>query len=352
MIVPQRELHWDFVKFILMFFIVFGHLCPAGEEWTPVTRIIGLFVIPGFFFVSGYFQSQVKDISGLSRKMKRLFIRIVLPMSSWGGIYVLLSLIQYVFSGEISNINDLFQFLKYFPVYIMGIYWFFTALILCVIFGSFFSFYVENNRFLGVSLLFMSPILFCITAPTFFEQYHFSFVWLFYVTGMMYRCTFCKMFSAQRVWDILLFVIFIVIIVIGVGYEPKHTFYYKSNLIFESSFSFVFFRYILYLAATIPVIYGLFRFYQIYKDNQKVVQMASYGADTLFIYCSHVLILVFLYRPFVLPCLYHASGGWKACVYEHIVGLIASVLMYLMMQKLCLYFKQFRLLRVFLMGEK
>ena len=295
MIARQREFSWDFIKFILMFFIVYGHLCPAGEAWSPVTRIIGLFVIPGFFFISGYFQSQIEDVSSLLRKYQRLFMRIVLPMLSWGTIYVLVSLLQNVFKGDIVDANGLFQFIKYFPIYVMGIFWFLTALILCAIFGSFISLIVVNNMYIGISILLVCPLVFCIISPPFFEHYHFSFVWLFYVVGMLNRHMANKYFSINKIWDILFLVLFVVIVFVGVGYEPQNTFYYESNLIRESSITFVLSRYVLYLIATISIIYGLMRFFRMFEESRIVNRLASFGADTLFIYCSHVLVLVFLY---------------------------------------------------------
>lgn len=348
----NREYSWDFVKTVLMFFVVFGHLCPAGDEWTPVTRIIGLFAIPGFFFVSGYFQSQVEDLSGLFRKMQRLFMRIVLPMLSWGTIYVFLSSIQLFRSGEITNANEYFQFIKYFPIYAMGIYWFFTALILCVIVGSIMFWLIEKKKLIGLSLMLASPILFCIVSPNFFERYHFSFVWFFYVLGMLYRHVAERFSFSNQIWKLLFGGLFLIIVIIGVNFEPQRTFYYESNLICQSSTFFVLKRYMLYLAATSSVIYGLIWFYRMFKENMRVKQWASYGADTLFVYCSHVLILVLWYRPFVLPYLYHEHASWTVCILEHVIGLFASVLIYYLMQRLCLYCKQFRWLRVLLMGSK
>ena len=162
MIFSQRDLSWDFVKFVLMFFILYGHFCPAGEEWTPVTRIIGLYVIPGFFFVSGYFQTQVRNFSSLIEKMKRLLMRIVLPMLSWGSIYVFISLLQSLYRGDITDAIDVYQFFKYSPFYVMGFYWFFTAMLFCVILGTLLSWIRGKNTYLYLFLLFASPFFFCV----------------------------------------------------------------------------------------------------------------------------------------------------------------------------------------------
>ena len=82
MIENQRNLSWDFVK--LMFLIVFGHFCPAGESWTLVTRIVGLCAILGFFFVSDYFQSRITSDADFVGKLCKTLLHIVVPMTAWG----------------------------------------------------------------------------------------------------------------------------------------------------------------------------------------------------------------------------------------------------------------------------
>ncbi len=351
MTVKQRDLSWDFVKFILMFLIVYGHSCPSGELWTPVTRIIGLCAIPGFFFVSGNFQSRITNSLDLIAKYRKSLMRIVVPMLSWGVIYVVLNLTIQMFSGNISNVYDIFQFLKYSPYYIAGIYWFLTALLYCVIIGSLFSWMIHKNKLIGLLLTAVSPICFCFVSPYFMEHYHFSFIWLFYVAGMLYKHIGC--FTNQKIlilWNILFFVLLIIVAVIGVQFKPQFTFYYTANIIGKTPLRFVVYRYVLFFIATVSLIYGILLIYNRYKGKRIVTTLASCGVDTLFIYCSHVLVLVFLYRPFLLPYLYHEHGSWIVRVFEHVVGLIVSILMYWMMQKLCLYLKQFRWMRTFLMG--
>lgn len=352
MSVKQRDLSWDFVKFILMFLIVYGHFCPSGELWTPVTRIIGLCAIPGFFFVSGYFQSRITASSDLLKKYRKTLMRIVAPMFSWGVIYVLWSLIILQLSGDVSNVYDILQFLKYSPFYIAGIYWFLTALLYCVIIGSLFSWMIHKNKLTGLLLSAVSPICFCFVSPNFMEHYHFSFIWLFYVAGMMYKHVGSLLNKKIQIPNLIFIILFIIVIAIGVQFMPQLTFYNTANIIGKTSLGFVVLRYCLYLIATISVIYGIFLFYNSYKEKQVVTKLASYGADTLFIYCSHVLFLVFLFRPFLLQYLYHEHAGWLVRLMEHVVGLIATVLIYYLMQKLCSYCKQFRWLRVFLMGTK
>lgn len=353
MMVIQRDRRWDFVKLVLMFLIVYGHFCPAGEDWTPVTRLIGLCAIPGFFLVSGYFQSRITDIIDLWGKIQRSFFRIIVPMVTWGTIYVLVSLLLSISEGSIDDAEGILQFVKYAPFYIAGIYWFLTALLLCILFGSLLSLIIENYKIVGCLLVFLSPICFCAFFCDFMEKYHFSFVWFFYVVGMLFRSWENKFQKVNRIiWDFLVVISLIIFVIIGVRYAPHNTFYFTSNCIGDSSLGFIINRYLLYLVSTISVIYSLIWIYQKYKEKRVIKILASYGEDTLFVYCSHVLVLVFLYRPLLMPFLYCEQGNWIVRTCESIVGLVASAFIYYMMQIICICCKQHPRLRLLLMGIK
>ena len=132
-----REANWDFAKTVLMFFIVLGHLCPSNPEtWTPMTRVIGLFAIPLFFFISGFFQTIIYDFLSLTKKIKKIFLRIIIPLFSWGLLYVILSALHLFTEVEEYNAANSLSFFKYSPFYILGFYWFLTALFFCQIIGS------------------------------------------------------------------------------------------------------------------------------------------------------------------------------------------------------------------------
>lgn len=348
MMVNKRDRSWDFVKCVLMFLIVFGHFCPAGELWTPATRIVGLCAIPCFFFVSGYFQSKITSGADYEGKLRKVLLRIVVPMVAWGMFYLLANVVQMYFNEEITDVRGVMQFFIYSPFYIAGIFWFLTALLMCIVVGSLLSWAISKHKLMGIVLTALSPLCFCVVSQPVMEKYHFSFIWLFYVMGMLFRHMHR---SSSPVWDWLALITFVMITVIGVGYEPQHTFYYESNVVGESSVGFIVGRYVLYIAATTSVIYGLIWFYTRYRENQLVNRLAQAGVDTLFIYCSHVLVLVILYRPYVLPYLFFGEG-WPAHVTEHAVGLMVSLAVYWLMQWLCMWCKQFHWLRIVLMGTK
>lgn len=86
-----RKEGWDFAKTILIFIIIYGHVCPAidgdgyKEKWIALTRITGLFVMPCWFFISGYFQSNIDSGKVFVGKIIKSSRRILVPLAVWGG---------------------------------------------------------------------------------------------------------------------------------------------------------------------------------------------------------------------------------------------------------------------------
>lgn len=358
----KRDKSWDFVKFVLMFLVVFGHVCPADvEKWTPVTRIVGLFVMPLFFFVSGYFQSSIIVIRGLVQKFKKTFFRIVIPLIVWGGLYVCLSILKLYHIPDFDNsasvqeyYANVASFLKYTPFYIAGFYWFLTALLLCIFVGSCLSFLITIKKEIGLLVMVLSPVLFCMFPHSLIELYHFSFVWLFYVMGMLFKYyEQCILnIGKQKLWSLFFFIALLVTICLGVNFSPRDTFYYTSNLFTDTSISFIIRRFGIYLLAVITVLYWMKSLYNRFSTRRLISKLANNGQDTLFIYCSHVLFLEFLYKPLLMPVLYHKDGSLMMVIYEHLVGLIISALLYALLQYLCSICHWSKMVSFLLLGIK
>jgi len=349
----MRERNWDFVKTLLMFFIVFGHICPSDPDlWTPVTRIIGLFAIPLFFFISGFFQSKVENFKSLiDRYIKNIF-RIVVPMLTWGIMYVLLSSIKQ-FVGNSYTLADILFFYKYTPYYIGGFYWFLTALIFCQILGTFLSLVINSKAIIGNTLLLASFLFFCILPPNFLELYHFSFIWFFYGVGMLYRQLGKDWFQFVYSNTILLFLSFLTLVFmlgIGIHFMPSETFYYTSNLVSETPIAFIILRFSLYFVISILMLFWMQQCYRRFKYKNAVQLLASWGRDTLFIYCSHMIFLEFIYKPNILSHLFHKDGSVFEQLMEHLIGLLLSFALYCFLQYVCIYCKRFKWIRVLFMG--
>ena len=85
----------------------------------------------------------------------------------------------------------------------------------------------------------------------------------------------------------------------------------------------------------LSMLYWIRAFYNRYSKNKLIARFANYGQDTLFIYCSHMLFIDFIYKPYLHPVLYHVNGSLIMIICEHIVGLLISVILYFILQFLC-----------------
>ena len=77
--VVDRRGDLDFIKGVLIFIVIWGHVCPnsSGMEytfsWCALARITSLFAMPLFFMISGYFLKPLNLSSNLDCRLKSLF---------------------------------------------------------------------------------------------------------------------------------------------------------------------------------------------------------------------------------------------------------------------------------------
>lgn len=353
----MRKGNWDFAKAVLMFFVIYGHVCPAfaidsyTESWCALTRISGLFVMPLFFFISGYFQSAITDFDQLVQKFRRTFYRVVVPLMSWGGVYLIVKIGSiWNYSGNGSVLKYLLFFMRDAIIDVANFYWFFSALILCVLLGSLFSMLIHRKLRCGSFALILSLLIFTLFKV---DLFHFTFVWFYYGCGMLYKFYEPKIKKLFDNRSLTLRISFATIFCLlsGCLFYPKYSFYYTSNLIWFTSVWFILFRYVLCLLASICVLFWIFKIYEINKDKPLTVYLENSGRDTLFLYCSHVLFLSCLVRPFV-ERIYGPFGmlsGWSLILYYLVSPLVATLIYYLL-YLLSRYLKSFSLFRVLFMG--
>ena len=110
-IIMKRDLYWDSLKFILIFFVVCGHCIgsylPTGGINRVLYNFIFTFHIPLFIFVSGMF-STIND----RNKYKLGIIRLL-------ETYIVFQLIKSFFSMLLSNSKFYCFFYLCTPLYIM-----------------------------------------------------------------------------------------------------------------------------------------------------------------------------------------------------------------------------------------
>ena len=344
----NRELQWDFVKTILMFLVVYGHVSPANdnityaETWNGITRITGLFVMPLFFIISGYFQSNIQSFNDLISKYKRTVTRILIPLISWGVVYLL---VHYFMSGYLP------------PIYApLSFSWFLSALLFCIISGSLVSFLLNVKETFGWLVMILLQLI-VILMP--FDIFHLSFVFSYYLFGMFIKLVLNKysigcLFICNRVsrsFSSLCFVIVLSVIIAYLGYNfyPSDSFYFTSNLLKHTDFNFIVYRFILCLIASILFLFWCFKFYENHKRNTIVQRIAVIGRDTLFIYCSHVIFLSLIYSPFLSSIL---GGGLQTfhALSILLVNPIMTIVLYITLQYCCDGFKHSKLLSLLFLG--
>ena len=352
-----RKGNWDFAKAILMFLVIYGHVCPAisgdtyTEQWCALTRVTGLFVMPLFFFISGYFQTIILNSQDILRKYKKTFLRVGVPLMSWGGLLLFIKfqeLWQFTESAYFSK--HIVLFVKNGIIDVANFYWFLSALLLCITLGTLLSWVNTKCSKWGTALLLISLTLFTSFR---IDLFHFSFVWFYYGCGMLYK--FYKsqlketMGKKKSVW--IMMVVSLACIVIGIFFYPKYTFYYTSNQVSQTSIGFILLRYLLSLIASICALYWVFKLYEKYEGRSFVTYLTKTGQDTLFLYCSHVLFL-----SYTLKTMVDGFYGTNGLLYEfpmikyYLVAPIVSVVLFYLLYSLAFCLKRISFFRVLFLG--
>ena len=170
---------------------------------------------------------------------------------------------------------------------------------------------------------------------------------------MLYKCFEDKIknFRGSKATTWVLFILTIVCIVIGFFFYPKNTFYYVSNLVLQTEFGFILLRYLLSLIASICALYWSFRLYGKNENKKLVKYLMRSGQDTLFLYCSHVLILSYAVNT-IVDSNYGTNGLLSdyPVIKYYLVAPIVSVVLYYLLYSLAVYLKQFSFLRVLFLG--
>lgn len=203
---------------------------------------------------------------------------------------------------------------------------------------------------LGLIVLILCLPVFSLTPVDYF---YFSFVWFFYGSGMVYKLLETKIekYKNTKFFYAAIIALSLLCVVFGYGFYPKLTFYYTSNLIRETNFGFIILRYILCLIASLCALHWIFRLFDRYKNKELVEYLIKSGQETLFIYCSHVLILSIFIKS-IIEQLFGVQGILVSMhfVLFYIVSPIITIIFYYIFNQLAINLKRFGVLRVLFMG--
>lgn len=78
---------WDFVKAVLIIFVVWGHICSyisdSSYDKNALTALIRLYQMPMFILISGFFQRPCRTFSEIKEKGIKIFKSLCIPYLCW-----------------------------------------------------------------------------------------------------------------------------------------------------------------------------------------------------------------------------------------------------------------------------
>jgi len=136
----KRQYNIDNIKCLLMFFVVFGHCLETFEYYGGIYRIIYLFHMPAFIFISGYF---------MRFSLKKLLVDYLYP-------YVIFQILYLAFDSLFIS-GDMFEIQFTNPYWIL---WYLMAMILYCLLSKVIS--IKNNL-LKVFIFMLSVVIMLIS---------------------------------------------------------------------------------------------------------------------------------------------------------------------------------------------
>lgn len=296
----NRREDFDFIKGCLILFVIWGHFCMYlsgdGYEKNLLTTYVRLFQMPLFIFISGYFQKPVNSLSLASKKLQKSVKHIGIPMLSWIALVYCAKLV--INGGQYNGLTFFIEQAKG----IVSLFWYLGCLLMCLFLFTIISCCYHKNRHFG-SILFILSLFISLMFKG-LSIFHFSFLWLFFCLGIVYKkyedvIRHSILFNHSTKIVILIALISSVL-VLGGGYDTSWTFYNTDNCVFthdspwKSEAAFILYRYFVYIISTITAFILIRMFY--YKVGLSKFIIAI-GRETLFLYVAHVVILAMFARP-------------------------------------------------------
>ncbi len=354
MISIQRKKDFDFCKGVLIFIVVWGHVCPTSSDseytttWCALARITSLFAMPLFFLLSGYFSKSIKSFKEIYNTIKKSFCRLGIPLLAWGVIVVFLKI--QVFETNFVVSKNIFLTIKSFLGFILGFYWYISALLLCIILGSLLSYLCcrvspQARIMINICSIIMIP---CIP----FSLFHFTFVWPFYLLGNLIANNrnidniFVQFLKAPFIYILLPYII---CIYFGFSFYPYKTFYFSSYNPIEGGYI-VILRFLLYLTTTLLTFIILRKIYN--QSNKLLKFISEVGKETLFIYMCHMVILFYVYKP-LIQWLTDSAGLLPnyPIIRYYVYSPIISIILFYTLFKLSIHIKKYRILNTLFNGN-
>lgn len=360
--VVDRRGDLDFIKGVLIFIVIWGHVCPnsSGMEytfsWCALARITSLFAMPLFFMISGYFLKPCKSFFYFRLQVKKSFWRLAIPLVSWGLIasFFKFNAWEHIHALSSFTVSDSFLLLKKIFGFTVGFYWYISALLLCIFFGTFLYWITERlPQHLGIYILYSSVFLIpCIPL----DLFHFSFFWPFYIMGSLVKNddSIARLSNQiKRIPLVYMIVLSLGCVFLGYSFMPANTFYYASyNPVVGGNLVLIMLRYFFYWVSTLCAFIIFERIYCSPKRNMITIFVEKAGKESLFLYMAHMVILFHIYHPIIM--MNTNSQGLmpnNPIVKFYIFSTLISVLLFVSLYLLSILNKRNRLINILLMGN-
>ena len=186
----QRDILFDFVKGVLIFLVVWGHVIRGRES--IVYHVIYSFHMPLFVFVSGYFavhtlRKSVMDVG------KKVLNRLIVPALIWSGVALLIHLLRGYERGLGSMVMDSLRDV-----------WFLYCVALLYVLGSV-VFKAERWRYVvAVLLAALGYAVYKLPGVVYIEYFQPIRLWPLFVMGFAYYEYKQKFESRPLLWAVII----------------------------------------------------------------------------------------------------------------------------------------------------
>ena len=172
---------FDFIKGVLIFFVIWGHCCMylSGSDYekNALTTYIRLFQMPLFIFISGYFQKSFSTASEGFAIFRKCIVHIGVPLASWIIVTYLLRLSVNAISVHKALIIESTHG-------VVSLFWYLACLFMCQACFNLVGIVTSKWPKIGRLLFYSSPIWIMLFP---LDLFHFSFLWIFYLLGYLCR---------------------------------------------------------------------------------------------------------------------------------------------------------------------
>ena len=297
----QRQQEWDFVKAVLIIFVVWGHVCSYISDPTYernlLTSVIRLYQMPMFILVSGFFSQPSTSLDSVKITLKKTTIGNIVPYVFWWIIGAITVFVMNAILSEESRGGITYIFKT--VAQESNILWFLGCLILCRI-------YYAISSWLSIKIwhgFFVLAVLLVVFIPK--DLWHFSFLYPFFALGAELRRIDLKRFIGRK-WTIIWSFAAIILLIVSWNVPTNYTFYNASNFIFARGVStvvyqltFIIARYALYGIVTICYLMLFLNIYEIIKAHKSIETICYIGRETLGIFLIHIILLYHIVKPII-----------------------------------------------------